>query len=132
VTAPEERTRPPWDWRSLTSEEFEREVEALVSWVGWLETTYAPWVELPPCWPLHESLRNELALFWYRHRYVYGAAGDPAEGIRWHQDLRSSAAAWHALSGCEHRAPLRHQQALDDRRRVQVRSALRRVLEGEG
>jgi hypothetical protein len=95
--------RPPWVWDELPDDAVRERWRALVAWVQWLEDAYQPWVVLPPCWPEHEGLRHELALFWYWHAWLTTTATDPVAGVRWHADLRNAAAAWRELATCGHR-----------------------------
>jgi hypothetical protein len=99
---------PPWVWDGLGDEVRGAAWNGLAAWVDWLEEAYAPWVMLPPCWPVHEGLRTELTMFWYWHRWVMSAAVNPIDGIRWHNELRRSAVAWRELSTCRHETPVAH------------------------
>ncbi|GAA0572623.1 hypothetical protein HPO96_17895 [Kribbella sandramycini] len=108
--------RPAWVWEGLGAEERAVRWGGLAEWVEWVEEAYAPWVVLPPCWPVHEGLRVELAMFWYWHRWVVGSAVNPADGVRWHNELRRSAVAWKELATCRHEPPVRHHgQIMADR-----------------
>jgi len=95
---------PPWNWQELTAEERRAELEDLAEWVAELQEGYGRWVRIPPCWPLHRALLEELAVFWY-WRQRLDQAGDalPEEAVRWHQALRMSARDWaEAFGGCRH------------------------------
>lgn len=100
-----EAEQPPWAWDDLPEQAYRERWHSLVSWVQWLEEAYAPWVVLPPCWPAHEGLRTELALFWYWHGWLMSEATDPVAGVRWHADLRRAADAWRDLATCDHHPP---------------------------
>ncbi len=95
---------PPWNWLELSDQERQVELEDLAEWVAELQQAYGRWVRLPPCWPCHRALRDELAVFWYwRQRLNEGADVPPEEAVRWHQSLRTSAQAWaEAYGGCHH------------------------------
>jgi hypothetical protein len=95
---------PPWNWRQLSDQERQVELEDMATWVADLQQAYGRWVRLPPCWPRHRALREELAVFWYWRQRLDEAAGvPPEEAVRWHQSLRTSAQAWaEAYGGCRH------------------------------
>jgi len=95
---------PPWNWRELSDQERQVELEDLAEWVADLQQGYGRWIRLPPCWPRHRALREELAIFWYwRQRLDEAADVPPEEAVRWHQSLRTSAQAWaEAFGGCHH------------------------------
>ena len=95
---------PPWNWRQLPTEDRRAELEDLAEWVGGLQEAYGRWVRLPPCWPCHRALLEELAVFWYwRQRLDESPEAAPEEAVRWHHALRMSAQAWaDAFGGCRH------------------------------
>lgn len=95
---------PPWNWRELAEPERRIELEELAEWVADLQEAYGRWVRLPPCWPAHRALRDELAVFWYwRHRLDESPDAAPEEAVRWHQSLRASAQVWaEGYGGCRH------------------------------
>ncbi|MFG1906735.1 hypothetical protein [Kribbella sp. NPDC048928] len=101
-------SKPPWVWDGLNEEIREESWYGLAKWVDWLEEAYAPWVMLPPCWPVHEGLRTELTMFRYWHRWLMSAAVNPIDGVRWHNELRRSAVSWRELSTCRHEPPVAH------------------------
>ncbi len=107
-----DKPQPPWVWDDLTDEVRAESWRKLAEWVEWLEEAYATWVTLPPCWPVHEGLRTELAMFWYWHRWVSTAAVNPIDGVRWHNEMRRSAQAWRELAACQHEPPVRHHQQM--------------------
>jgi hypothetical protein len=98
----------PWAWDELPARERDGLLRDLADWVDWLGETYSAWVVLPACWPAHEALRVELAMFWLWHRWVMRTATSPTDGIRWHSDLRQAAVAWRELAQCQHEPPARH------------------------
>lgn len=127
-TDPTPEPPPVWVWDDLTDEQRGHRFTALADWVGWLETTYAPWVTLPACWPLHEALRTELTMHWAWHRLVSTSLAAPAEGVRWHHELRRCAEAWRALADCPHEPLSRQRVELGLARRRQTEEFLRQAL----
>ncbi|GAA3768587.1 hypothetical protein GCM10022225_63940 [Plantactinospora mayteni] len=107
----------PWAWDDATDEAYEDLWARFVRWVDWVEREYAPWVVLPPCWPVHEALRFELTLLWYAHDAALYRSTDPISGIQWHVDLRNAANAWRALATCDHREPSPEQRRIEQARR---------------
>ena len=95
---------PPWNWAALTEVERIAELDDLAEWVADLQQAYGRWVQLPPCWPCHRALREELAVFWYWRQRIDAAPDAVAEeAVRWHQTLRASAQVWaEAFGGCRH------------------------------
>ena len=95
---------PPWNWRELSADDRRDELEELAQWVADLQEAYGRWVSLPPCWPLHRALREELMAFWYwRERLDESTDAAPEEAVRWHQSLRASAQVWaESYGGCRH------------------------------
>lgn len=110
--------RPPWVWDGLPEQVRAESWRRLADWVEWLEDAYAPWVVLPACWPAHEGLRVELTMFWHWHRWLSTAAVNPIDGVRWHQELRRSAAAWREVASCRHEPPVRHHEQMLTARRT--------------
>jgi hypothetical protein len=95
---------PPWNWREMSEQERSDELEELAEWAARLQEAYGRWVRLPPCWPLHRALREELMAFWYwRQRLDEAPDAAPEEAVRWHQSLRASAQVWaESYGGCRH------------------------------
>jgi hypothetical protein len=116
-----------WDWNGLDSAGYQGRLRDLASWVSWLVGTYEDWVELPPCWPLHESLRAELAFFCYWHRRIARIGRDPSEGIRWHLSMRLAATRWRAVGACRHEEPSSHMAQLQAERTTALRGFLARA-----
>jgi hypothetical protein len=106
---------PAWNWSQLTGQDFERNLRDLAAWVQRMETDYGEWLQLPPCWPLHVGVREELALFWYWHRYAQRVAETPYEGVRWHHEFRAAADAWRSIASCKHEEPVRYRAELEKR-----------------
>lgn len=123
---------PPWVWDELSAEDHEATWREFSAWVGWLEQEYGTWVRLPPCWPLHEALRAELAMFWYWHGDVMTVVDDPVTGIAWHNDLRQSALAWQQLADCDHEEPIRYHRQLAEQRRVRHERFLGQAITRDG
>ncbi|HEX6683759.1 MAG TPA: hypothetical protein VF062_13230 [Candidatus Limnocylindrales bacterium] len=121
---------PPWDWSRFTAGERAQLLRELSEWVDWLGDAYAPWVLLPPCWPAHEGLRVELTMFWLWHRWMQRSNPSPVEGIKWHNELRHSAAAWRELASCRHEPPVRHHEQLQAAHRERRDHFLTTAFEG--
>ncbi|HWS38984.1 MAG TPA: hypothetical protein VN408_40365 [Actinoplanes sp.] len=109
MTGPEKRD-PPWVWERIPDVPRAELWRRLADWVDWLQEAYAPWVLLPDCWPAHEGLVVELRMFRLWHRWLMAEATQPADGVRWHQELRRSAPAWRELASCRHEPPVRHHE----------------------
>lgn len=111
---------PRWNWTDLSSEEYRERLEDLAGWVAWLVDSYGEWVELPPCWPVHEALRAELSFFCYWNRRIMRLGRDPSEGLRWHLNLRAAAVQWRSLSACRHEPEASAARRRRDQRRAAV------------
>jgi hypothetical protein len=113
----EERRLPPWNWREMSVQQRASELDELSNWVAELQESYGRWVRLPPCWPAHHALRDELAAFWYWRQRLDGSdSAAPEEAVRWHQSLRSSAQAWaEVYGGCNHESLGEVDERRDDR-----------------
>lgn len=103
---------PAWVWDHLPGELRADLFREVAGWVVWLEENYEQWVSLPACWPLHEALRTELSMFWMWHRLVTSSMTSPAEGVRWHHEMRRAAQAWRAVADCTHEPGVRQQATL--------------------
>lgn len=104
--------RAAWVWEHLPEAGRQELWRGLAGWVEWLEQAYAPWVVLPPCWAAHEGLSTELAMLWCWHDRLRTRESDPADGVRWHAELRHAAGAWQAVAMCEHQLPGPEQQRI--------------------
>lgn len=63
---------PRWSWAGLSPEQREVAWQDLGRWVGWLVSTYGMGEEvIPPCWPRHPELVEELRVLREWHRDVY-------------------------------------------------------------
>lgn len=95
---------PAWNWSKLTEDDRRVEFRDLADWVADLQVTFGRWVRLPPCWPSHRALRDELAAYWYWRQRLDRTPGVGAEeNVRWYQHLRSAAHVWaEAFGGCRH------------------------------
>src|SRR5437764_717214 len=89
------------DWSKLSPADRRKHWQRLVTWVRWLTEAYEPWVKLPDCWPLHESLRHELASLQAWHEEIL-ESGSGSDGVLWHASLRAAAGEWRALAQCRH------------------------------
>jgi hypothetical protein len=101
---PDVRQGPPWNWSELEEEQRHIELRDLAAWVADLQRVHGRWVRLPPCWPCHRGLRDELAAFWYwRQRLDRPPVVGFEENVRWYQFMRAAAQAWaEAYGGCRH------------------------------
>lgn len=124
----DEPAPPLWVWDGLDDELYQGLWREFAAWVRWLEDAYGTWVELPPCWPLHEALREELRLFWYWHTELMTTEDSPVTGIAWHNDLRQSAQAWRELASCEHAEQLRYHRQLAEQRRSRHEGFLEQAI----
>ena len=101
----------PIDWSRLTGEAAAEALAALDLWVRWLVARYAidP-REIPPCWPEHGELLEELSALHTAHRAAYDPAGPPTGPADWHTMLANTRARLHlavSRTGCrtgQHRA----------------------------
>lgn len=132
MTEEKAKPKPPWVWDQLDEETRRDTWQRFAQWVDWLQETYEPWLVLPPCWPLHEALRVELAMFWYWHRYVMTSTANPPEGVRWHNEFRRSAAAWRELANCSHEEPVHYRRQLAEQRRGRHQEYLNQAIAAGG
>jgi hypothetical protein len=123
--------KPPWNWTDRDREQKKILWKQLSDWVNWLEHAYDTWVQLPPCWALHEGLCTELRIFWYWHKLVMKAQSDPAQAVRWHRELRTSAHAWSLLANCAHEPQLRQLDAMAEQRAQQVASFTHAAIDAD-
>jgi hypothetical protein len=84
-----------WCWRDLGPKAAEELWSQLTDWVRWLRSRYPLAKKVPPCWPEHPEVVEELTALWlaWQHAYVdpNAALTAPAE---WHD---------HWLPGLLHR-----------------------------
>ena len=121
--------KPPWVWDELSDELRAESWRRLAAWVDWLEHAYAPWIDLPACWPSHEGLRTELTIFYYWHGWLMRSAVNPMDGVRWHNELRNSASAWKVLATCQHDLSVNYPDKLEASRRARRDGFIATVLD---
>jgi hypothetical protein len=68
--------RPPWTWSLLDKAEAALALELVGTWVRHYNLTHAtqPAEIVPPCWPQHPGLAEELAVLTWLHHDVHAAA----------------------------------------------------------
>jgi len=119
----------PWWWDDLDDDERAQNWQGLAWWVDWLVDAYSPWVALPPCWALHEGIATELKVFWNWHALAIKVESSPADAIRWHQELRTSATAWRELANCKHEPQLVQLSTVSQRRREKASAYIAQAVE---
>jgi hypothetical protein len=84
-----------WCWRDLGPKAEEELWSLLRDWVGWLRSRYPLAQKIPPCWPEHPEIVEELTALWLAWQYAYSNADAPL----------TAAADWHDrwLPGLLHR-----------------------------
>jgi hypothetical protein len=94
----------PLDWTALDAAEAAAAWTALAHWVRWLANRYEVDVrEIPPCWPLHPPLVEELSALRTAHRAAFTPDGHPSGPLDWHHSLASVRARlrdYVARTGC--------------------------------
>lgn len=84
-----------WCWRDLGPKASEELLSELTDWVGWLRRRYPLARKIPPCWPHHPEIVEELTSLWLAWQYAYTHPGAPLNAaIEWHD---------HWLPGLLHR-----------------------------
>jgi hypothetical protein len=82
-------TRAPW-WNLKELNEKDRDVllELLGRWVGWLVDRYDVGQVIPPCWPNHGAMIEELSALRLAWQAAYeNARADPGQPLQWHVGL---------------------------------------------
>jgi hypothetical protein len=96
----------PLDWTALDAAEATATWTALAHWVRWLADRYEVDVrEIPPCWPLHPPLVEELSALRTAHRAAFTPDGHPSGPLDWHHSLsgcRGRLRDYVARTGCRH------------------------------
>ena len=67
------RVAQPWHWDGpggLDDDARHAKLRQLGEWVAWLVARYDLASQVPPCWPLHPALLDELKALWYWHQEV--------------------------------------------------------------
>ena len=100
------RVAQPWHWDGpggLDDDARHARLRQLGEWVTWLVARYDLASQVPPCWPLHPALLDELKALWYWHQAVTYPEGvltqpDPPGGTQQVQNPGVRAAEyweWH-------------------------------------
>ncbi|GAB3589333.1 hypothetical protein GCM10027446_01390 [Angustibacter peucedani] len=75
----------PWNWRRMPDDAARAAMSALREWVGWLRHRYPVAQMLPPCWPRHPELIEELsALHWAWRAAFHGDDPRPTAPADFH------------------------------------------------
>ena len=84
-----------WSWRELGDQGSEELWNELTDWVGWIRHRYPVAKKVPPCWPEHPEVVEELTSLWLAWQ---GAYEQPDASL-------TAAAEWHDrwLPGLLHR-----------------------------
>lgn len=84
-----------WCWRHLGPKAQRELWSQLTDWVDWLRGRYPLAKKIPPCWPEHPEIVEELIALWLAWQHAYADAGAPL----------TAAAEWHDhwLPGLLHR-----------------------------
>jgi hypothetical protein len=97
-------------WKDLTPEAEEVELERLQEWVTWLVDRYCiDHKAIPPCWPQHGALTEELSAIRTLWEVCYLGDAAPADPATFHRELESTLRRlrdWSSRRGCsrtEHR-----------------------------
>lgn len=94
----------PIEWASLTPSGEADRLDDLDPWVRWLVQRYRlDQREIPPCWPRHGELVEELAALRTARQSAYGQEGPLTGPADWHQTLaatRHRLSLWNARTGC--------------------------------
>lgn len=84
------------EWHTLSDREQRDTWEQLLTWVTWLHDRYELSIEerLPPCWPRHPGLIEELLALKAWREEIYTAREPSGQAARyWHAELRQTIAA---------------------------------------
>jgi hypothetical protein len=75
----------------------------LINWVGWLTGRYQLDEEIPPCWPRHAALIEELTALCAAWHLAYDGEANPDAPMRWHEALartRTRLRDWDETTRC--------------------------------
>ena len=92
------------EWHAMTEPEYVLAWEELRDWTTWLISRYRLMLEdrIPPCWPQHPELIEELWALRAWRAEAYGPEGSGQSAVYWHQALITflgHVSAWWA-GGC--------------------------------
>lgn len=103
---------PPTVISSKTADEQTHRIELLGAWVNWLTDRYRlDHRTIPPCWPEHTELIEELAALHLAWQAAYGHLAHGDAPLLWHEHFslaRERMGGAVARAGCRsasHRAP---------------------------
>lgn len=84
-----------WCWRDLGPKAAEELWSQLTDWVDWLRSRYPLAKKIPPCWPEHPEIVEELTALWLAWEGAYSdSSAARTAAIEWHD---------HWLPGLLHR-----------------------------
>ncbi|MPV51417.1 hypothetical protein GCG21_15640 [Pseudactinotalea sp. HY160] len=102
----------PVDWRGLSGDEAWRTWHDLAEWTSWLVVRFnIAATTIPPCWPRHTRLVEELTALWSAHQLWYDDASPATGPLTWLRELEWAQTRLRAAvsdAGCtarEHLAP---------------------------
>jgi hypothetical protein len=106
------RRQRPVAWALLDAEQAAQAWTDLDAWVRWLVRRYLiDTREVPPCWPHHGQLVEELSALRTAHEAAFDPSGPPNAPSEWHHSLDATRHRMRDLvarTGCrpaEHRQP---------------------------
>lgn len=77
--------RRSWCWRTVGPAAEEALWSELKEWVGWLRSRYPLAKKIPPCWPRHPEIVEELTALWLAWEHAYTDATAPLTApAEWH------------------------------------------------
>ncbi len=101
----------PVRWHSLRGQKAHQEWSRLIPWVAWLTDRYAlPPTLIPPCWPHHGALVEELTALRGAYEVAYDDTQAATAMLDWHAMFamaRTRLREWTSVTGCtrdDHRA----------------------------
>ncbi|GAA2062015.1 hypothetical protein GCM10009839_86370 [Catenulispora yoronensis] len=83
----DEQAAPPWSWTELPGDEAAALMDLLAAFVEDYNLRYAwaPGQLIPPCWPAHGSILEELTTLWWSRYLAFDAPGARiADAQAWH------------------------------------------------
>ncbi|TCO41028.1 hypothetical protein EV646_116119 [Kribbella antiqua] len=91
-------------WRDLDPQSTTEELERLAEWVAWVIHRYrVDHKTIPPCWPEHGALVEELSALRTYWESCYQDDANPADPLAFHRDLTLTLRRlrdWSSLLGC--------------------------------
>lgn len=75
----------PWCWRDLGQEAQQELWRQLTDWISWLRHRYPLAKKIPPCWPEHPEIVEELTALWLAWQSAYvDPNGSLTGAAEWH------------------------------------------------